>query len=240
MNITFGSARHDERGKYSGGKAGDQLQTNAVDYKGEVSLQKGYIHKKGWVILRAVKPEVAHNLAFAMLRACANKNLGYDQGNRYGVIAKGIDTTTPTECDCSSLVRACLKDAGIVVGDFTTANAKSVILATKQFTEVPFTTLSALKIGDILCTKTRGHIVIVTDGNNPSEGSCKITTNYYPRYTGRGTSLVSALASVGEKDTSYKHRCMIAAVNGIMSYQGTASQNIQLVNLLKNGKCLKA
>lgn len=66
------------------------------------------------------------------------------------------------------------------------------------------------------------------------------STKYYPKYTGKGTSLVSALASVGEKDTSYNHRKKIAVANGISGYQGTVAQNTTLVNLLKAGKCIKA
>lgn len=66
------------------------------------------------------------------------------------------------------------------------------------------------------------------------------SVSYYPKYTGKGTSLVSALASVGVKDTSYTHRKKIANANGISNYSGTAAQNITLVNLLKAGKCIKA
>lgn len=65
-------------------------------------------------------------------------------------------------------------------------------------------------------------------------------TIYYPKYTGKGTSLVSALATVGEKDTSFNHRKKIAAANGISNYSGTVAQNLTIVNLLKNGKCIKA
>jgi hypothetical protein len=51
---------------------------------------------------------------------------------------------------------------------------------------------------------------------------------------------VSALATVGEKDTTYAHRKKIARANGIPNYAGTISQNIVLVDLLKAGKCKKA
>ena len=64
--------------------------------------------------------------------------------------------------------------------------------------------------------------------------------SYYAKYTGKGTSLVSALATVGEKDTSFAHRKKIATVNGISNYVGTVAQNLTLVNLLKQGKCIKA
>lgn len=63
---------------------------------------------------------------------------------------------------------------------------------------------------------------------------------YYPKYTGTSTSIVTALAGVGEKDTSKTHRTKIAKVNGIANYTGTAPQNTQMLNLLKQGKLIKA
>lgn len=66
------------------------------------------------------------------------------------------------------------------------------------------------------------------------------TAIYYPVYKGYGTSLVSALATVGEKDTSFANRKKIAVANGILNYEGSAAQNIKLVELLKSGKLRKA
>lgn len=161
MKIIFGSARIDENGKLTGGKAGDNKQSGSGnDYKGEVSMQEGYVHSKGWVILRPKTDDLANRLAYAMQIACNNKHLGYDQGNRLGVMTYGIESTTDTECDCSSLVRACLKYCGINVNNFTTANAATTIVNSGYFTRVAFTSLSAVHTGDILCTKTKGHIVI--------------------------------------------------------------------------------
>ena len=62
---------------------------------------------------------------------------------------------------------------------------------------------------------------------------------YYPKYTGNNPSIVVALSAVGEKDTSKAHRKMIASANGIKSYSGTATQNTQMLNLLKQGKLRK-
>lgn len=68
-----------------------------------------------------------------------------------------------------------------------------------------------------------------------------VVSKYYPAYKGAtNTSLISGLAGVGEKDTSYAHRAKIAAANGVRNYRGTAAQNIQLLNLLKQGKLIKA
>lgn len=65
------------------------------------------------------------------------------------------------------------------------------------------------------------------------------TSTYYPKYTGNSPSIVVALSAVGEKDTSKAHRKMIASANGIKSYSGTAPQNTQMLNLLKQGKLRK-
>ena len=237
MAVIFGSARIDENGKASGGKAGDQKQTASTDWKGEVSLENGYIHKLGWVVLRTKNPEIAHKIAFAMLQACNNKNIGYDQNQRLGIITNGTASQIATECDCSSLVRQCVKEAtGVDAGNFTTANEKSKLLATGLLDEVKFTSLKALKEGDILVTKTKGHTVIVVESSNTATQP----SNTYPKYTGTSVSLVVALKEVVEKDTSYSHRRKIAVANGIANYAGTASQNTSLLKMLKNGTLKKA
>lgn len=61
-----------------------------------------------------------------------------------------------------------------------------------------------------------------------------------PKYKGASGSIVTALAAVGEKDTSKNHRAKIAAANGIKNYAYTAAQNLEMVNLLKKGKLIKA
>lgn len=65
----------------------------------------------------------------------------------------------------------------------------------------------------------------------------KIT--YYPKYNGSTTSIVAALKTVGEKDTSITNRKKIASLNGIANYSGTATQNTTLLKLLKSGKLVR-
>ena len=72
MTVYIGSARIDERGKASGGKAGDQTGK-------EVSTQAWYRHAKGWVVLRPKDGAKAKKIAEAMQAACDNDNIGYDQ-----------------------------------------------------------------------------------------------------------------------------------------------------------------
>ena len=167
MSVIIGSARIDERGKLSGGKAGDQKQKSSTDYVGEASMQNFYIHRKGWYVLRPKSPAHAIAIAKNMKDACNNWNIGYDQIERLGVIKNGIHSTVKTDCDCSSLVRACVKEAtGIDPGNFTTVNEAAALKKTGLFEEMfVYTTGTALFDGDILVTKSRGHTCVVCSGN---------------------------------------------------------------------------
>ena len=229
MAVIIGSARHDEHGNcYSGGKAGDQTGQ-------EVSTQKFYNHSKGWYVLRAKDNKVAEKLAEAMKIACGNKNIGYDQSERYGVIKHGINTKVKTECDCSSLVRACIIYAsGKDVGDFNTSNERSVILKSGLFKDVgSYEQGDTLYNGDILVTRTKGHTAIVVSGAKKSKGK------YYPKYTGNSNSIVEALKAVGEDDVSKEHRAEIAKKNGFSNFKFTSDENSKMLSLLKKGKLKK-
>lgn len=172
MTIMIGSARIDEHGKATGGKAGDQKQTTTVDYKGEVSMQKFYdVGKWGWV-LRAKLVQDATSIAVAMYRACCNPNVGYNQNQRLQIITYGTNAQRPINCDCSSLVRQCVLEAGIEVGNFTTYNEASTLAATGRFEKLEYKAGMKLYLGDILVTKKKGHTVVVVDGysRGPAEG----------------------------------------------------------------------
>ena len=168
-NVVVGSARIDERGRISGGKAGDQTGK-------EVSTQSWYKHKKGWRVLRCKSADKAEKIARAMQAACDNANIGYDQYQRDSLYnaAKGVDfdpvrVETPCETDCSALVRVCLAYAGILVENFRTSNEASVLLRSGEFIELKegrYTDQSAyLRRGDILVTRTQGHtVVVLSDG----------------------------------------------------------------------------
>lgn len=166
MKVIIGSARIDENKKTSGGKAGDQKQKSSPDYSGEVSLQDFYLSSKGWNVIRAKNPEYAEKIGDLMMLACNNINLGYSQSDRYGVVKNGVRATSPTNCDCSSLVRAIVKEAtGKDPGDFNTSNEVQTLLCTGMFTTHGFVNESSLKKGDILVTKSKGHTAIVVTSN---------------------------------------------------------------------------
>ena len=218
--IIIGSARIDERGKLSGGAAGDQKQQSGEDYSGEVSLQNFYHHKKGWYILRWLDLVYAEECAKAMYRACNNKNIGYDQNQRTGI--------------CSALVRQCIKEASAVdPGNFTTLNEVEILKKTGLFAEkIKYKSGTPLYNGDILVTCSRGHTAVVVSALPRIKNTLDV--RYYPQYFGKDTSIVNALVSLGH-NASKEQRKKIAAVNGLQGYTGTAKENTQLLSLLKKG-----
>lgn len=178
MSIIFGSARVDEKGGYVGGVAGDQTGK-------EVSTQPYYMHKYGWYCLRPKSPSDAIKIANAMKAACANDNIGYDQGNRFGIITaiqkygsmKKI--TTKTEGDCSTLVRACCMEAKIYPDNFTTYNEASILDKTGKFEKkFEVTSEKQLRKGDILVSKKKGHTVVVVSGPDPKKATTSASESY--------------------------------------------------------------
>lgn len=167
--LIIGSARHDERGKYSGGKNGDQDGT-------EVSTQTYYVHPLGWLLIRPKSVDVANGIANAMLEACRNNNIGYDQGDRniialvkkYGSLAK---IAVKCDTDCSDIMRACVYQAtGKDSGDFYTVTESDALQKLGLFEPtVEVTTSTTLYDGDILVTKTKGHTAAVVSGRPRAE-----------------------------------------------------------------------
>lgn len=160
--VIVGSARIDERGKISGGKAGDSTGK-------EVCTRSYYVHPKGWYVLRARDSQVAKKIGKCMQDACNNNCIGYNQAKRlslYNAVENNgfkcdlNNLKTKVETDCSALVRVCCAYAGIKLSDFNTATLKSVLLGSGKFIEVKLAK-GDLKVGDILVTKTKGHTVIV-------------------------------------------------------------------------------
>lgn len=62
--------------------------------------------------------------------------------------------------------------------------------------------------------------------------------DYLPRYSGKSKSLVDALNELKVTST-YSYRKKIAVANGIKAYLGTASQNTNILKLLKRGQCIR-
>lgn len=170
MSSKVGSARIDENGRITGGKAGDQTGK-------EVSTQSWYKHSKGWRVFRAINPAAAEKIAQDMQWACDNAHIGYDQGQRNTLytVSKplGFDcqkVKTNCETDCSGLVRVCCAYAGIMLPAFNTVSEASVLLASGAFKELKgakYTDSPDYQMrGDILVTKSKGHTVVVLDNGS--------------------------------------------------------------------------
>ena len=241
MSLIIGSARIDENRNIKCGKAGDQKQASATnDTKGEVSMQNFYVHSKGWIILRFKEGAHANAAASSMRTACNNSNIGYDQNQRTGILKYGTATAIKTEAGCSSLVRQCVKEAtGIDPGNFNTGTEVNTLKKTGLFKDpIMFESLdkTPLFTGDILVTKTRGHTVIVVSGN---ERAVEVTSDtYYNACDKSFKSIVDALKSVGETDTSLSHRVNLAVSNNVPTSNNTR-MNTKLLELLKAGKLIK-
>ena len=174
--VYVGSASIDENGKAHGGRAGNQTGR-------ELKRQKWYAHSKGWRVFRAKDAGVAARIAACMAAAIDNRHIGYDQYQRntlYNEAAKfGFDVrrvTKDVETDCSALVRVCCAWAGVtgLPEGFRTVNEPANLLKTGAFTELvgeKYTKSSdCLRAGDILCTRTQGHTVVVLNDGGKADG----------------------------------------------------------------------
>jgi hypothetical protein len=167
--VYVGGASIDENGHAHGGKAGNQTGR-------ELRKQKWYKHSKGWRVFRAKNGEAAAKIAQDMRWSIDNKHIGYDQYERltlynaaqpFGFNCK--DVTKDCETDCSALVRVCCAYAGITLPNFRTPSEPASLLNSGEFVEMPGAKYQDspdyLCAGDILCTKTQGHtVVVLNDG----------------------------------------------------------------------------
>lgn len=194
--VRIGNARIDENGRVSGGQAGDQTGL-------EVAIEPWYLHSKGWVIIRAKDSQIAEKIAADMEMACKNDLIGYDQSTSWDLYDKvrqyGWDCSrlkVAVETDCSSLVRTCVAYAtGKNIPWFSTLNQVIVLSDTGYFdiiTDAKYTcSPDYVRRGDILCTRTQGHTVVVLDngtaGQTATASSSKGNTSLCG--TGIGTAV---------------------------------------------------
>jgi hypothetical protein len=181
MAVTIGSARSDERGKITGGKAGDQRSGK------EVSTQGWYKHGKGWRVFRCKIPEMRPIMADLMQQACDNNNIGYDQYQRTtltkylpdaGYIIRKVGNKCETDCSrlVIDIINCALKQLGRseVIPNGNTSTLPNLLLKSGLFEELKgskYTKQSNfLMASDILNTKSKGHVVMcITNGDNAEE-----------------------------------------------------------------------
>jgi len=180
--IKIGQASRDERGRYSGGIAGDQ------DGR-EVAIREWY--SRPWnKVLRCKDVAKAEKIAVAMEKACKNDYIGYDQNQRttlYSLCkANGWnieDIKTPCETDCSALVAVCVNAAGVnISGDIYTGNEAKALLQTGEFELLSapkyLMTDEYLKRGDILLYEFHHTAIALQDGRKAEK--TKPTQVEYP------------------------------------------------------------
>lgn len=229
MSVLIGSARIDENGNATGGKAGDQKSGK------EVSTQNWYLNNKGWRVFRAIDPVKRKMIAYAMQAACNNNNIGYDQNPNPSLfkVSKKYDydpakVTEKCETDCSKLVRVCCWYAGIHVEYFTTAYEGTALLNTGEFEEMKgdkYTNSSNYLIaGDILVTKTKGHTVVVlsngplaNDGNNAFQFVLVTGNNVFVRKNAGKQALAIGLAHKGDRYSFLQKDTVITNPDGTVT-----------------------
>jgi peptidoglycan hydrolase-like protein with peptidoglycan-binding domain len=170
MTVRIGHASIAENGKASGGTSGDQT--------GKEVLIRDWYNKPWNVLLRPVRPELAEESAVACEEACANPNIGYDQGGRNTLYAKAKAVqfdisaiTDPCECDCSSLMHVCAIAGGANMtygsNGHTTRTMVREFVNSGDYVKLTgseyLSSSRLLKRGDIL-VKEGSHTVMVLEG----------------------------------------------------------------------------
>ena len=171
---------HDERGKYSGGAAGDQTGT-------EWAVIRWY--NRPWKCVLRHPDKKVRSMIAQMAKAAANNNMvGYDQSQRYTfwehLKASNYDPakiTVKCEADCSSGVAAIVKGAGYRLGiqklkDVSiycyTGNLRAALKAAgfEVLTESKYLTSDAYLLeGDVLLNDSCHTATNLTTGSKATE-----------------------------------------------------------------------
>lgn len=164
MGVKIGHASIDENGHIAGGKVGDQTTK-------EICIREWY--NKPWnVYLECTDIPLARAAVEYMKEICADPNFGYDQNERvtgYTSIYKNGKNVKGAkgEFDCSSLVSACYRLAGLEIAvTNTTMSLRKSLLHTGKFIEYDDT--SHLTSGHLskpggIYLKEGSHVVMVVE-----------------------------------------------------------------------------
>lgn len=214
--VRVGSARIDESGKLRGGQPGDQTGF-------EVAIEPWYSHPKKYVVARAKRASVRESIASDMEAACANDMIGYNQARSWDLYDKskpyGWDCSkvkVASDVDCSTLVRTCVAYAlQRDIPWFSTLNeieklsetGEFEILRDEKYSQSP----DYLLRGDILCTATQGHTLVVLDNgamagqssSQPPQSSTEGNTSLCGKGIGTAVALTPMNIRTGA-DTSAK------------------------------------
>lgn len=191
--VKISNCGHDERGKYAGGKAGDQTGT-------EYQIMNWY--SRPWLcILRFEDAKIAAMIADMATKAARNDLIGYDQGtagnsnDRYTfwqhLKASNYDPaqiTIACESDCSASTAAIVKGAGYRLNNaklkavsiyLTTRNMRQALknAGARVLTDKKYLNSGDyLKAGDILLNDSHHVAIAVTSGSESGNTSTNTTT----------------------------------------------------------------
>lgn len=171
MSVKCGYASIDERGKASGGKAGDQTGK-------EVKIAPWYNFGQD-VIIRFKSRKLAKEAAACMKWLCKTDYVGYNQapGKRTSAYTalkklkwKYKKLRTKSETDCSQLIATVLNCIGIKVNpNIWTGNMAAALKATGKFEFLSqaryLTSDRYLKTGDIILNQSSHVIMALEDGS---------------------------------------------------------------------------
>ena len=168
-SVRLGEACSDERGRVTGGRAGDQTGN-------EVKTSK--YRSSGWLnAFRAKDPRARAAIAYTVAVACENNHIGYDQSDRKTFYEEAIKCdydiarlTTDCETTCSELANVGIASAGLdhipVSRSAHTGTLRPFLQNSPDFESVPIDE-NTLQAGDILISS--GHTVIVISSPSSEE-----------------------------------------------------------------------
>ena len=168
MSVLCGWASQDERGKASGGKAGDQTGR-------EVKTGPWYQFGQT-VVIRPQDRNKGKQMAQVMKKICNNPHVGYDQSQRTTLWAQMSRNgwnpdkiTVNCETDCSALTAVVCKTIGYNISpDVWTGNLRAALARTKEFSAMTSTYYTqqskGLRAGDIILNPARHVIMAIADG----------------------------------------------------------------------------
>lgn len=203
--VKISNCGHDERGRYAGGKAGDQTGT-------EYQIMNWY-SRPWFCVLRFNDAKIAAMIADMATKAAQNNLIGYDQGtsgnsnDRYSfwqhLKASNYDPaqiTVACESDCSASTAAIVKGAGYRLNNarlkavsiyLTTRNMRAAmkIAGAKVLTDRKYLTSGDyLKAGDILLNDNHHVAIAVTTGAKASTLSASTILSKTPKWVGKVTA----------------------------------------------------
>lgn len=179
MAVMIGQASIDERGKITGGQAGNQSGW-------ELNIRTWYAN--GWtLVLRPKRREIARKMVLACRAAIANPHIGYDQYQRntlryFAKLARWLldKITDDCETDCSALMAVCAEAAGVNMEPaYTAGNAPATFQMRQQWAKTGefeiltdkkyLTSPDYLLEGDVLVNESRHTVMVLSDGKFAEE-----------------------------------------------------------------------